>query len=58
MPFAYVQFNALLLMLFNILSPIAIGSFTTSPIFSIATSAITCAGFAAMFLVANELEDP
>ena len=58
MPFAYVQFNALLLVLFNCLSPIAIGSFTTSPVFSIATSAITCAGFAAMFLVANELEDP
>ena len=56
MPFAYVQFNALLLVLFNFLSPIAIGSFTTSPIFSIATSAITCAGFAAMYAALELIE--
>ena len=58
MPFAYVQFNALLLLLFTCLAPFAIGAFTTNAAFSVATSAITCAGFAAMFLVANELEDP
>jgi len=79
-PFAYVQVNALLLIVFNLLTPIAIASFT-SPQFApshnddpdsdglgynravhcliAATLAmVVTMGFTAMWLVANELEDP
>lgn len=69
MPFAYVQFNALLLTLFNVLAPISIGCFASPSvaddpasvvaiIFSVITAMIVAAGFTAMWLVANELEDP
>ena len=52
MPFAYVQFNALLLLLFNLLAPIAIGCFTSTSwpasfvavAFSVITAMIVSAG--------------
>ena len=76
-PFAYVQVNALLLLVFNSLTPIAIACFSSpdkSPsddgtfdddydrtlhvFVSCVLSMVVVAGFTAMWLVANELEDP
>lgn len=69
-PFAYVQFNALLLLLFQVLTPVAIACFSTpevepddvnrvlAVIVSVFLSMISVGGFTAMWLVANELEDP
>ena len=57
-PFAYVQFNALLLNSFNILCPLAIARFTENTVMSIITGALVTGGFTALWLVANELEDP
>ena len=58
MPFAYVQVNALLLFLFVLIVPIAIGVFSESILISVAASVSVVGGFTAMWLVANELEDP
>jgi len=57
-PFSYVQFNAMLLCLFTLLTPVAIGAFTPSPVLATIVSGIVVGGFTAMFMVANELEDP
>mmetsp|Transcript_3079 Transcript_3079/g.6601 ORF Transcript_3079/g.6601 Transcript_3079/m.6601 type:complete len:543 (-) Transcript_3079:654-2282(-) len=57
-PFAYVQFNALLLNTFNVLCPIAIARFTEHTVMSVITAALITGGFTALWLVANELEDP
>ena len=57
-PFAYVQFNALILNTFNLLGPIAIARFTEDISMSVITAALITGGFTAMWLVANELEDP
>jgi predicted membrane chloride channel (bestrophin family) len=58
MPFAYVQFNALLLNFFILLTPLSIACFTTSVTMSIITSCIVVGGFSGIWMVANELEDP
>lgn len=57
-PFAYVQFNALLLNLFNIACPIAVACFTDSLVFAIFLSTVIILAFYAIFIVANEMEDP
>ena len=58
-PFAYVQFNALLLLLFTVLAPVAVACFTPkSVILSAVTSFIVVGSFTAIWLVANEMEDP
>lgn len=57
-PFAYVQFNALILNSFNLLAPIAIARFTEDVAMSIITAVLISGGFTAMWLVANEMEDP
>ena len=80
-PFAYVQVNALLLIVFNLITPIAIASFSSPDagpaptddavplallsynrtmhcLVAALLSAVVVAGFTAMWLVANELEDP
>ena len=58
-PFAYVQLNAVVLNLFAIvLCPVAIASFTPTLWLSITTTAITVMSFFAVFIVANEMEDP
>ena len=41
-----------------LLCPIAIASFTAVPWLSIGTTAVTVISFYAVFIVANELEDP
>jgi len=58
MPFAYVQFNALLLLVFNLLAPIAIACFTETLTLTCILTLACSGGFTAMWLVANELEDP
>jgi len=58
MPFAYVQFNALLLLLFNVLTPFTIACFTEAISMACVTSAIVVGGFSAIWMVSNELEDP
>ena len=58
MPFAYVQFNALLLLLFNVLTPFTIACFTKAISMACVTSAIVVGGFSAIWMVSNELEDP
>lgn len=57
-PFALVHFNALLLMFFVLTSPLVVSCFTGHPIMSIVTSCLITSGFASLWLVANELEDP
>jgi len=58
-PFAYVQLNALFLNLFAIfLCPVAIASFTPTVWLSLTTTAVTVISFFAVFIVANEMEDP
>ena len=74
-PFVYVQYQALLLLLFTLIMPFAIGSFTASHSCAMGTnptcdiewgsilmsaflSSIIVGSFNAMWLVANELEDP
>ena len=79
-PFAYVQVNALLLLVFNAITPIAIACFTSPSAapahvddsdgdpseynrlvhvtIAATLSMVVTAGFTAMWLVANELEDP
>jgi predicted membrane chloride channel (bestrophin family) len=57
-PFAYVQFNAMLFCLFVLFTPLAIAAFTGQVASSVLISMIVVGGFAAMWLVANELEDP
>eukprot|EP00322_Chrysochromulina_rotalis_P001240 CAMPEP_0115851404 /NCGR_PEP_ID=MMETSP0287-20121206/12466_1 /TAXON_ID=412157 /ORGANISM="Chrysochromulina rotalis, Strain UIO044" /LENGTH=526 /DNA_ID=CAMNT_0003305439 /DNA_START=109 /DNA_END=1689 /DNA_ORIENTATION=- len=58
-PFAYVQLNAIFLNLFAIvLAPIAIASFTPTLWLSLVTTAVTTISFFAIFIVANEMEDP
>ena len=58
-PFGYVQFNALLLLFFTVLSPVAIACFTpNSVILSAILSLVVVGSFSALWLVANEMEDP
>jgi hypothetical protein len=58
-PFPYVQLNAFLLNAFScILCPVAIASFTPVMWLSVSTTVVTVISFYAVFLVANELEDP
>ena len=58
-PFGYVQLNALFLNLFApFLCPIAIASFTPTLWLSILTTGITVLSYYALFVVANEMEDP
>jgi hypothetical protein len=58
-PFPYVQINAFLLNTFAaFLCPFAIASFTTVAWLSILTTAVTVISFYAIFMVANEMEDP
>ena len=58
-PFPYVQLNAFLLNVFScVLCPIAIASFTPVMWLSVSTTVVTVVSFYAVFLVANELEDP
>lgn len=58
-PFPYVQLNAFLLNVFScVLCPIAIASFTPVLWLSITTTVVTVLSFYAVFIVANELEDP
>jgi len=58
-PFAYVQLNAIFLNLFAVvLCPIAIASFTPTLWLSLSTTAVTIISFFAVFIVANEMEDP
>ena len=64
-PFVYVQYNALLLLFYTIVTPFAVGAFTSSYsqewptiVLSAFLSAFIVGSFTAMWLVANELEDP
>jgi len=57
-PFAYVQFHALLVLTFTIVSSLAIGVFTPSVVLAVVISCLVIGGFTGMWLVANELEDP
>ena len=64
-PFMYVQFNSLLLFFFSLLTPFSVGAFTSSYssdwpsiLLSGWLSAFVVGSFNAMWLVANELEDP
>ena len=58
-PFSYVQLNAFLLNLFAcFLCPIAIASFTPILWLSLTTTVVTVVSYFAVFIVANELEDP
>ena len=58
MPFALVHFNALLLLLFNAFCPVVIAAFTRNVWMSVVMSVVASGGFSALWLVANELEDP
>jgi predicted membrane chloride channel (bestrophin family) len=57
-PFAYVQYSALLLLSFSAITPIAVACFTRNVVVSVLISILIVGGFGAMWLVANELEDP
>jgi len=58
MPFAYVQFNAFMLLVFNVLAPIAIACFTETLALTMVLAFAISGGFTAMWVVANELEEP
>jgi len=58
MPFMYVQFNALLLLVFNLVTPIAIARFTGSILSSVLISMVVVGGYTAVWIIANDLEDP
>ena len=53
MPFMYVQFNALLLFVFNIITPVAIARFTEAVATSVLLSMIVVGGFTAVRAVAT-----
>ena len=57
-PFGFVQFNALLLLCFIVLEPIAIACFSSTLSMSVITSVVSVGGFVSMWLVANEMESP
>ena len=58
-PFPYVQLNAFLLNIFScLLCPIAIASFTPTLWLSLSSTVVSVVSFYAVFIVANELEDP
>jgi len=57
-PFAYVQYNALLLIMFAVITPVAVACFTRNVVLSVLISILIVGGFGAMWLVTNELEDP
>ena len=57
-PFAYVQYNALLLLTFAIITPVAVAGFTRNVVLSVFISILIVGSFGAMWLVTNELEDP
>ena len=58
MPFAYVQFNALMLLGFMLLCPIAVAAFTETLTLTIIITLCVSGGFCAMWIIANEMEDP
>jgi len=57
-PFALVHFNAILLFFFNFTAPVVIACYTGHWLMSIIASIVVVSGFSALWLVANELEDP
>jgi hypothetical protein len=57
-PFAFVQINALMLITFNLLAPVAIACFSSTYSMSMITTSVVVGAFCAMWLVANEMEDP
>jgi len=57
-PFALVHFGAVLLAFFNFTAPVVIACFTGNLAMSIVSAIIVVSGFSALWLVANELEDP
>lgn len=57
-PFALVHFNAMLLIFFVVTAPLVVSCFTGNPVMSIVSSCLITCGFASLWLVANELEDP
>lgn len=57
-PFAFVQLNAILLLAFNILCPIAVACFSSTISMAVITTVVVVGSFCAMWLVANEMEDP
>ena len=58
MPFAFVQVNALMLIVFNLIAPVAIANFSSTISMAMLTTMVVVGAFSAMFLVANEMEDP
>ena len=58
MPFAFVQVNALMLIVFNLIVPVAIANFSSTISMAMLTTMVVVGAFSAMFLVANEMEDP
>jgi len=58
LPFSYVQFNAALLSIFIVTAPLAISAFTDSVAVAVIFSALIVGSFTAMWLLANEMEDP
>jgi len=58
MPFSYVQFNAVLNMLFIVAAPIGVSCFTKQVWFSVVSSMVIVGAFTALFILANEMEDP
>ena len=57
-PFEYVQLNAYLLNMFAILGPVAVSSFTDELFFAVCATFVTVGSFYAIFIVANDMEDP
>ena len=57
-PFGFVQLCAMLLIGFVILTPVAIACFSSTISMGLITTLVTVGGFVAMWLVANEMEDP
>lgn len=57
-PFAFVQLNAVLLLVFNLLVPVAVACFSSAISMAVLTSVVVTGAFSAMWLVANEMEDP
>ena len=56
-PFAYVQLNALLLLTFACITPIAVACFTVNVSLSVIISVSIVGGFGGIWLVTNELEE-
>ena len=57
-PFAYVQFNAAVITIFAFMAPFVIACFTESAVLAAIFSAVVVGCYYALFIVANEMEDP